>query len=233
MNNIICKNCSAENPFYELICRNCKAYIRERIVNLDLWKMIAAIIETPIKAFSDIIHAEHKNFIFFILFMAAVKMLVNVMLLAPVTSKTDNPFSHFIRNFFIILGVMLVLFCFFSLAVKLILKTGKLDTRFKDNYAILTYSLVPHMFGAAILFPIEMVIFGGFLFSNNPSPFILKESVAYILLGFEALLILWQIFLTTTGFYMQTGKIALALLLSLIFNTLLYYILYLFSYLIV
>lgn len=233
MNKIVCKNCSTENPFYELICRNCKAYIRERVVNIDLWKTIEQLIESPVKGFTGIIHAEHKNLIFFITFMTAVKMLINIMLLSPITARTNNPFEHFGRNFFIVLGLMLVLYLLFSVIEETVLKSLKNETRIKDNYAILSYSFIPHVFGAVILFPIEMVVFGGFLFSNNPSPFILKESVAYILLGFEVLLILWQLFLTTTGFYVQTGKLFQALFFSLIFNTLLYYILYLFSYLII
>ncbi len=233
MNNITCKNCSAENPFYELICRNCKAYIRERIVNIDFWKTLEQLIESPVKGFTAIIHAEHKNLILFITFMTAVKMLINIMLLSPITSRTNNPFEHFGRNFFIVLGLLLFLYFSFSFLERMILRLSKNETRLKDNFSVLSYSFIPHVFGAFILFPIEMVVFGGFLFSNNPSPFILKESVAYMLLGFEVILILWQLFLTTTGFYVQTGKLFPALLFSLIFNALLYYILYLFSYLII
>ena len=155
------------------------------------------------------------------------------MLLSQVTIGAYNPFEHFIRNIFIILPVILALIALFSLLEKIFLNRLKNETRFKDNFTVLSFSLLPHVFGLIILFPIELVVFGGFLFSNNPSPFMLKETVAYMLLGFEVLLILWQLFLTTSAFYIQSRRLLLSVLFSLIFNLLLYYILYLFSYLII
>ncbi|NOX19606.1 MAG: hypothetical protein GXO87_15160, partial [Chlorobi bacterium] len=61
-NNVICKNCGAENPFYLLTCKSCNAYIRDKVSNINLWEIIWKLIETPVEAFRQIIYAEHKNF---------------------------------------------------------------------------------------------------------------------------------------------------------------------------
>ena len=71
-----CKKCNHINPAYKYICSECKSYLRERVVNIDLWNTIQLIIEDPHKAFKQIIFAEHKNFIIFISFFIAVKNLI-------------------------------------------------------------------------------------------------------------------------------------------------------------
>jgi hypothetical protein len=72
-----------------------------------------------------------------------------------------------------------------------------------------------------VLFPIELIIFGDYIFSLNPSPFVIKELIAYTLFTVESLLILWSIFLSITAFYVHYRKIIPALVSSLIFNGLL------------
>ncbi len=58
-NTITCKNCKDENPFYGLICKSCGSYLRERIFNIDLFKIMGLLIESPQKGFEIIIHSEH------------------------------------------------------------------------------------------------------------------------------------------------------------------------------
>ena len=55
---------------------------------------------------------------------------------------------------------------------------------------------MPYSFAAIILFPVELIIFGKYLFSVNPSPFIIKSFLAWVLVSLEFLLILWSVFLT-------------------------------------
>jgi hypothetical protein len=77
-----------------------------------------------------------------------------------------------------------------------------------------------------VLFPIELIIFGDYIFSINPSPFIIKEMIAYTLLTVEVLLILWSIFLSVAAFFVHYREIVPALVSSLIFNGLLVLLLY-------
>ena len=60
---------------------------------------------------------------------------------------------------------------------------NNIPLRFKDTFALIIYSQIPYLFGLIILFPLELVIFGDYLFSKNPSPFTIKGTLAYLFLA--------------------------------------------------
>ncbi len=219
-NVIICKQCSAENPFFRHICRNCNSYLRERVVNIDLWHILSLLIESPGKAFRQIIYSEHKNFIFLIIFLTSIKLTINSSLIASAFGNIDA-LNNFFRNYLIIaagFGSLIYLSAF------LISKTTRKEnsyTRVKDNFALIAYSFTPHVFALVFLFPIELIVYGVNLFSYEPSPFQLKETFAYALLIFELLIILWGFFLIYMGIYTQTKNLFYSLIVTFLFNTLL------------
>jgi hypothetical protein len=104
-----------------------------------------------------------------------------------------------------------------------------LSNRIKDNFAIIIYSLTPHAFAAIILFPFELILFGEYLFSTNPSPFAVKEITAYMMLGLESLVVLWSIFLLIIGNYVITKNLFYSLIAALIVNAIIFYSLYITS----
>ncbi|MEO8398761.1 MAG: YIP1 family protein [Ignavibacteriaceae bacterium] len=226
-NYIICGNCKTENLFYQLTCENCGAYIRDRVNNIDLWNILGLIIENPRKAFKIIINSEHKNFVFVILFFASIKFYIDsifISLLSP-ESKTVHT-NIFLDYSFIFIQVFLII-VILSFLFSLIEKSLGLITRSKDNFAIITYSLVPHFFAAIIIFPIELILFGEYLFSTNPSPFELKGTLAYTLLVFETLIIIWSFFLLTIGFIAKSKNIFYSVSSSLLISLIIFSSLYL------
>ncbi len=225
-NSVICKNCGTKNPLYQLICSNCNFYMRERIFNIDLWQVLGLLIENPSEAFKRIVNAEHKNFIFLISFLVAGKLLIDSTFIALAINKEDIFLTGLIIKYFVILVSLLLLLLLFSFTLKMVNRFFQFETRTKDNFALLVYSLVPHVFGLLVIFVIEIIVFGGDLFSNNPSPFSLKEFLAYALLSFEFLLILWSIFISIVSFYFQTKSKIYSLLVGITFNFFLYGCLY-------
>lgn len=203
-NEVICKSCGAANPFHQLVCLNCKTYLRERVYNLDLWKILGNLIESPTNAFSKIIYSEQKNFIIFIIILASLKFYLNTFFFFLANPSNNLIASHFSKNYPIILGVTIIVIFVFSLIVKLTLNIFGNKCRLKDVNSLLIFSLVPNVFALAILFPIEIIFFGGYLFSNNPSPFIIKEITAYIMLSLEILIVLWTIFLSIIAMFTLT-----------------------------
>jgi hypothetical protein len=228
-NTLICKNCSTENPFYGLICTNCKAFLRERIFNIDLWKILGLLIESPATAFRLIIQSEHKNFLSFLILLISGKFFITSMFIALLSLKERAELGSFISNYLIILIVLMLLLAICSYLITILFRKFKLETRFKDNFSIIIYSFIPYIFGFIILFPVELILFGGYLFSVNPSPFVVKESLAYTLLAFEILIILWGCFLSFIALYTQSRNIFFSLTASLIINLLVYSALYLCS----
>jgi hypothetical protein len=124
---------------------------------------------------------------------------------------------------------MLFLLLILSLLLLLVLKGGGIKSRFKDLFALLTFSLMPYSFAAIILFPVELIIFGSYLFSVNPSPFIIKSFSAWVLVSVELLLILWSVFLTATGTFAQTKSLKFSLANTIIFNIIVYSSIYFYS----
>ncbi|NNG27794.1 MAG: hypothetical protein HKM87_09735 [Ignavibacteriaceae bacterium] len=228
-NTVTCPNCSSENPYYKFTCSNCNSFIRDRISNLDLWNITGKLIESPVTAFRQIIYSDHKNYILFILFFVVIKFLIDARFISLLTIGRFTTITSLPVSFLLILLSLTVLLFSFTFIFTRINSSSGFSTRFKDIFSLLTYSQLPHVFGLAVLFPIELIIFGDYIFSLNPSPFAIKELIAYTLLSVEVLLILWSVFLSVTAFYVHFHKVIPALVSALMFNGLLILLLYLSS----
>lgn len=210
-----CKKCNHINPAYKNICSECKSYLRERVVNIDLWNTIQQIIETPAQAFKQIIFAEHKNFIIFITFFIAVKNLVIIRFLSVPALGLNGVTSPFVLSLtltavltFLLLGT----FVFFQIKF---FDRRNVNLRFKDIYAVNVYSFIPYIFGLVFIFPVELIVLGGDIFSNNPYSFEIKPLITYILIAFELITILWSFFLIFKSLLTITSIKSISLLISL------------------
>lgn len=190
-----CKKCNHINPPYKNICSECKSYLRERIVNIDLWDTIRLIIEDSEKAFRNIIFAEHKNFIIFITFFIVIKNLIIARFFSVPELGMNGVATSFVLSLVLILLITSLLIISFSLVQKNIYSKKEVKLRFKDIYAVNAYSFIPYLFGLIFIFPVELVVLGGDIFSNNPYSFEIKPSITYILLGFELITISWSFYL--------------------------------------
>ena len=200
--------------------------MRGRVYNIDLWKTIGLLVESPKKAFTEIVYSEHKNFITFILLFVAAKLLVDIRFVAQLTLGEFKTTTSLIFSYLIVVGVIASFILTYSFVIKLVLQWYKIETRFRDNLSVLIYSLIPHVFGIFFLFLLELVVFGDYLFSVNPNPFVIKGLIAYLFLGAEILIILWSVFLSYSALQMQTSSIYISSLVTLIFYTLIAVIVY-------
>jgi len=180
------------------------------------------LIESPMKAFARIIHSEHKNFIVFILFFAAIKYSIAAVYMSLAIAGNN----HYLHNVFIVflinLGILVTVILLTTYLFTYVLKSKNIRTRWKDNISIIIYSLIPYIIALVILFPVELILFGYTVFSVNPSPFIIKETLAYVMLGFEILFILWSVFLSFMAFRRQSNDFLTALIFTIIFNAAVY-----------
>lgn len=225
-NSVICNNCQTENPFYKVICENCKSYIRDRVYNIDLGNIIARLIENPTSGFRTIIFSEHKNFLVFLILLSVLKFEIDSIFISLVFSKEIISLNNFAIGYLGLALVLTAVFLLFSYLATILNKKIGYETRVKDNFTIYFYSFLPHIFALIILFPLELVMFGEYLFSTNPSPFALKEFIAYTLFILELLIIIWSLFLTIMANYTQTKNILYSIIISIIFQSLLFFILY-------
>ncbi len=221
-NVVVCPNCGTENPFYKHTCSSCKGYLRERIFNLDLWQLIGMLIENPVKAFNRIIQSEHKNFILLIALLFAIRAFINARFLSVLFSGESTMRIGLLPALLISAASGYLVIWAYTLISFLVNKLSGLKSRLRDNNAVLIYSLIPYVFALIILFPIELITFGQYLFTDNPSPFLLKPTIAYTLLAFEGLLLLWAVFLAVSGIYSLSRSLPYALISGIIFNIFLF-----------
>lgn len=212
-----CKKCNHVNPAYKNICTECKSYLRERVVNIDLWNTIQLIIEEPVKAFKQIIFAEHKNFILFLTFFISIKNLIIARYFSVPALGVNGITAPFILS--LILGILLSIFLLslFTLLIESFYNFKKINLRFKDIYATNVYSFIPYLFGLMFVFPVGLIVLGGDIFSNNPYSFQIKPLITYILLGVEFVTILWSFYLIQKGIFQILMNRIFSLLFSFAF----------------
>jgi hypothetical protein len=193
--NIKCSRCNHINPPYKNICEECKNYLRGRVVNIDLWETVLKLIEEPKSAFKTIIYAEHKNFILFLLFFISIKNLIITRYISVPELGTNGVKTSLMLSFVLTLITTIIFFSIITVIQIFLTKNNLLKLRFIDLVSTNIYTFVPYLIGLVFIFPVELVVLGSDIFSNNPYSFEIKPTITYILIGFEILTILWVILL--------------------------------------
>jgi hypothetical protein len=225
-----CSSCGTVNSRHRHICSNCKAYLRERIVNIDLWDTVLGLLESPVKTYNNIIFAENKNFLILFLLFITLKLIIISKFISILTLYRETTISSFILLALSILTILLIIISLFSWLLQIILKKKHIDIRFKDNFSIITFSLFPLIASLFFLFPFEIMLYGDYLFLLSPSPFDIKPLPAYIFFSLEILFILYSMVHTYLAIYTQSLSKIFPIFFTLLFYLSLYYPLYLFSY---
>ena len=212
-----CNKCDHVNPPYKNICENCKSYLRDKVVNLDLWRTLLLIIENPVDAFKQIIFSENKNFIIFITILIGLKNLIITRFISvPELGSDLVSTSLFIRSILSISQIVIVL-SLFTFLQQFIYKKKNILLRFKDIYSLNAYSFIPLVFGLIFIFPVEIIVLGKDLFSNNPYSFQIKPLITYILIGFEIITIIWSLILIYKSIFIVYSIRFYSILLTFIF----------------
>jgi hypothetical protein len=188
--------------------------------------IISLLIEAPTKAFRTIIFSEHKNFILFILFFVSIKYLITARFISMVSVGEFQSTIGLQLSYLIVLGITLIYFIIFSLIYKSLSKRNEINIRYKDTFALILYSQIPFLFGLFILFSLELVILGDYLFSMNPTPFIIKGSITYFFLAIEIGLAIWSIILVFKAFLTQSQHFLFSLISASVFIVLFWTLIY-------
>jgi len=212
-----CKKCGHINSAYKNICSECKSYLRERIVNIDLWNTIQLIIEDPVRAFKRIVFSEHKNFIVFITFFITLKNLITVRFLSVPDLGLNGVRTSFIFSLILMSLITLMLFYTFILLQRILYRKIEINLRLKDIYALNVYSFTPYLFGLIFIFPVELIVLGGDIFSNNPYSFQIKPLITFLLIGFEFLTIFWSFYLIFRTIFLIISKRAFSIFITSIY----------------
>jgi len=211
-----CGNCGEKNALHALTCNSCRAYLRERVVNIDLGNFIFKLIEEPFNSMRRVIFAEHKNYsiLFFILLLLKIFSMTFILRnFLPVQKFYSQFFSVYFVN---IIVYVTVIFLVWNSLLYGVHKLMNLDVRYKDQLATSVFASMPVILGFLILIPVEIALFGMFWFTFNPSPFFIKTNPAYVLYGVEAILLIWTLFLFYVQFHVRTKKVIYSLVAAIL-----------------
>lgn len=206
-----CPACGHQNPLYAMNCAKCHAIFRSRIVNIDLFGQIYQILAEPMSAFKKILFAEHKNFLFFLVLLLALRRYLfglSVKSLLQIQTSALNSWPGLIKGSVLFL---LLFYAFASLHSFLMTRMGS-PSRAKDSAALFAYALCPEIFSLLLFFPVEYGLFGDQLFSLRPSPLWVKPEAGYIMLALEAVCLMLSCFYLIVAQYAQTGRRLLSIM---------------------
>jgi len=216
-NKVSCENCNSENDFFKLNCDSCGSLLRDKFPNIDLFSTIWQLIESPTKAIKKIIFSEHKNYQLFILVLVLIKLTFTSFFLQSIFIEPVNYQQYFGLNFGIGLSALFVLFLTIPFIMRLILKSFFIKTRYKDNLAVLIYSQIPIVLFLVIILPLEFALFGKYWLFSNPSPFIIKETAAYVFSCMELLAFIWSFVLFGIAIKIQSNSKPFAIISTSVF----------------
>ena len=215
--NTKCKKCSHVNPPYKYICEDCKSFLRERVVNLDLWDTILKIIEEPLVAFKQIIFAEHKNFIILLTFLFGVKNLIISRFISVPQLGLNGATTSFLLSLMLSIIFSIIPILLLTASQVKIYKMKGIRLRFKDIYSVNIYAFIPYIFGLIFIFPVELTVLGGDIFSNNPYSFEIKPVISYALIFIEFVVLVWSFILVYKNISMVNPSRSFSVLLTSFF----------------
>lgn len=196
---IACPICQTQNHHLAVACISCGSFLQTKVETLDLFSTVWHLIESPQKAFHGIAMASHKNYIFVLSALSGIAFIFTLFWIVEI-GNTGVPLPNILAAGLILgplLGIINVLLL--ALLQKLISVFFGVRAKYKNVFAIIAYACVPIIFSALFVLPIEVLTYGKFLFSTNPSPWTLKP-VSYILLvGLDGVCLFWSLMLYSLG----------------------------------
>ena len=196
---IKCTVCLAENDDFSMTCINCRAFLQDRVPNLNLFETSWQVIESPSKAFRKIALAEHKNYVLFFFSILGVSLAFTAFWYLRLGSRFESLLDLISSAVGIGIVFGLVAAVVVTGVYHIIAKIMGGMTGFRGSLGVLGYSMTPVIFSLILILPIELLTFGMNLFTGNPHPYMMKPVSYAVLIGFDALIAVWTLALAVVG----------------------------------
>ncbi len=196
---ILCSVCQTENDKYATICKECGSFLQNRVPNIDLFGTLWKVIENPNEAFRSIMLAEHKNYGLFLYILCGIYTVFSAFWYFRIGDRFENILALILWALLIGVSLGCVLFPIISFLhfILTMLLGGK--ATFRSSIGITSYSSMPFIISLVLLLPIELMTFGMYLFTFNPHPITIKPVSYIVLIGLNAIMILWAFILLIIG----------------------------------
>jgi hypothetical protein len=196
---IRCPNCGIENGDLAVVCPRCGSFLQARVVTIDLFTTAWQLIETPRKAMRRVVAAVHKNYAIFLSSFYGIALAFFLLWVLNLGELFEN--LLYLLFTAILIGPALGIIHIFlaGLIGVLVSRLWGTPMRFANVFGVAAYATVPEILSIALVLPIELLTFGLFMFSNNPSPFVIKPFPYVVFMILDGLVVLWSLTLFTIG----------------------------------
>ncbi|MBP1655504.1 MAG: hypothetical protein H6Q31_105 [Bacteroidetes bacterium] len=200
-----CPTCGTENDEFAVVCVSCKGFIQSKVDTLDLFHTIWGLFESPAETFRRIGLARVKNYV--ILLTIGFGIALAYMLFWNANFGVAAPNLTTIIGLGLLVGPVLGLLVVGTLALLVTLVAPKLggSLKFRNGFAVLAYAAVPVVMTLVVVFPIELGVFGIYLFDNNPPPIVLNPVAFIVLTGIDGVAACWSLVLSGIGIRVVAG----------------------------
>ena len=196
---ILCPNCGIENGDLTVICKNCGGFLQGRIPTLDLFSTMWQIIDAPARGMKRVALAVHKNYVLLLSSLYGIGLAFFLMWYLALGERFDN--IMFLSFAGLLVGPLIgiVHLCLAGIIGALVARIFGKQLRFIDVLAVVAYATLPIILGLVFILPIEIMTFGIYLFSHNPSPMVIRPVSYIVLMILDSLTILWSMVLFVIG----------------------------------
>lgn len=220
MKTIVCSSCGRINFVLRSRCKNCGNIIREKFNSINLGELIYYLLIEPQMAARQVFYSTKKNYLFVLLFLFAMKSSIYTFYDGNIIDTALN--FNFNNLFLVVLNWIVVILgasIFFKIVIELI---SKEKIAFKDILSLTTYPFLYYSLSLFILFPLELMLFGKYLFSNNPDIFSIDLFKALSVVIFELMILIYSVYLLFSFLNFIIDNKFISLLMSLVYFSLLF-----------
>ncbi|MGB9773117.1 MAG: YIP1 family protein [Bacteroidota bacterium] len=223
MENLIqCAVCGHRNTELATVCKSCGAFLQNRPTALNLFETVWKLVDSPKRALREVALAEHKNHAWLLSIFEGIG-LTYLSLAVRTADEMEATLGSSLLTGAIAgaiagpIGVSLL--SLILLALGLIFGQRLM---FKNIRGVLTYALVPVVINLFTVFPLQIMTFGAFLFTHNPSPLTINPTVFIATVLIDLTFGIWQLFVLisalsiffTNSFYKIFTSILILVLIS-------------------
>ncbi len=216
---ISCPICGIQNSDDALLCSQCKAFLQAKVDTLDLFSTMWGMIESPKTTLKKVVLSRSKNYVFVLSVFAGLMSVFGYFWLYKIGNLLDGLLP--ILGLGVLLGPvagLMFMSCAAGLASGLSAHLGG-KKAYRNTFSVLSYAATPLLLAFVVFFPVEIAVFGQYLFGSNPHPMIIRPDLYIVLIVLNGIAVVWAFFLATAGIRtanaLSFSRAAMVMLLSL------------------
>ncbi len=209
MKEIVCSYCDSLNFILELKCKNCGNLLHEKYNTIDLGELIYLSLFEPKFAVKKVLFSIKKNYLFILLILLILKFTLFSLYDASIIDSFND---LKLDNYLVIVFEWLMAILVVNLMMKFLFELlSKQKISYLNMLSMTTYPYIFSSISLFILFPLELMLFGQYLFSKNPGIFDINFTKAISITCIEILIFVYSMYLLYSflNFVLEKNKISL------------------------